>query len=264
MKNETANTPLVPLLIGKSKLSRHLHHYFHLLQNTSAPFLHKHYDDARDLTQPDLFRKIREVNAIWILTSDQSIEGVFNELKNEMKKRDLNPEDYTFLHSSAATEIRGMHTLHPLMTFGPELYTLEQYQKIPFAIISSEADELMENFRLSNPRFQIFSAQRALYHAYAVMMSNLPILLWTLTSGEIKKRLALPVDVFHPILKQTLENFVHLDSSALTGPIVRKDTATIQKNLKALGESPLTEIYQSFLTAFEERNMEKSNHDHRT
>jgi len=241
-------SPLFPLLVGHGKLARHLHHYFHLID-----FKHKHFDNARDLTHPELYRKNREVNAIWILTSDQSIESVARSIREEMISQDINPEKYTFIHSSAATEIRDMHTLHPLMTFGPELYTLEQYQKIPFAIISSDIETIDEGFTVPNPRFQIFSAQRALYHAYAVMMSNLPILLWSLTGEEAKRRLALPVKTFHPILEQTLSNFLHHQGAALTGPIARNDTLTIQKNLKALGDSPLTEIYQSFLSAFTEK-----------
>ena len=248
MKNAFVNTEneptLMPLLVGKGKLARHLHHYFHLIK-----YPHKHFDDARDLENPELYRKIKDVNSIWILTSDQSIESVFQKIQKEMITRDINPENYTFIHSSAATEVREMHTLHPLMTFGPELYTLEQYQKIPFAVISSDADTISETFTISNPRFQIFSAQRALYHAYAVMMSNLPILLWSLTSEETKKRLAIPPQIFDPILKQTLENFLQNRGTALTGPIARNDTGTIEKNLKALGNSPLTEIYQAFLTA---------------
>lgn len=254
VKTEGGTTPLFPLLIGKSKLARHLHHYFHL-----SDFHHKHFENARDLLNPELYRKIREVNAIWILTSDQSIESVYRTIKDEMIAQGLNPENYTFIHSSAATEIRDMHTLHPLMTFGPELYTLEQYQKIPFAIISSDAETLSESFTLANPRFQIFSAQRALYHAYAVMMSNLPVLLWSLTSTEAKGRLALAPETFQPILDQTLQNFKNFKGSALTGPIARNDTTTIEKNLKALGNSPLTDIYQSFLTALKEKE-----HDHRT
>jgi hypothetical protein len=250
-----ASAPLIPLLLGKGKLARHLHHYFHL-----SHFPHKHFEDARDLTNPELMRKIREVNAIWILTSDQSIESVYRSLQEEMQKADCNPDHYTFIHSSAASEIKGMHTIHPLMTFGPELYTLEQYQKIPFAMISSDSDELSESFTVPNPRFQVFSAQRALYHAYAVMMSNLPILLWSLSSKEAKNRLGLPPEIFDPILKQTLDNFLQHRSSALTGPIVRNDTTTVQKNLKALGSSPLVEIYQSFLTAFNQGE----HHDHRT
>lgn len=259
VENPGALAPLFPLLIGKSKLACHLHHYFHLLP-VHQEFKHKHFENARDLTNPDLYRKIREVNAIWILTSDQSIESIFHTIRDEMLRQGMDPEKYTFIHSSAASEIRGMHTIHPLMTFGPDLYSLEQYEKIPFAIISSDADEISEQFTIPNPRFQIFSAQRALYHAYAVLMSNLPILLWSLGSEEAKKRLGLNTEIFKPILKQTLENFLTHQGSALTGPIARKDTATIEKNMKALGSSPLVEIYQSFLNAFEKGE----NHDHRT
>jgi len=236
------NTQLFPLLIGKGKLARHLHHYFHLVESP-----HKHFDDARDLSDPDLYRKIREVNSIWILTSDQSIESVANELKSRMIKEDINPSAYTWIHSSAATAIPGMYTFHPLMTFANELYSLEQYQSVPFAIISEKAEELRAKFPLPNTNFTIPGDQRAFYHATAVMMSNLPILLWSLTSKEAKKKLSLDPSIFHPILKQTLENFIQQGESALTGPIARADHATIEKNLTAISNTPLLKIYEAFL-----------------
>jgi len=237
------NSQLFPILIGKGKLARHLHHYFHL-----AEFSHKHFDDARDLSNPDLYRKTREVNSIWILTSDKSIEAVANALKSEMIKRDLNPSNYTWIHSSAATSIESMHTFHPLMTFGEDLYSLEQYKAVPLAVISPKADELASRLALPNPQFIIPNEQRAFYHASAVMMSNLPILLWSLVSSEAKKKLSLDPSIFHPILKQTLENFISQGESALTGPIARKDQASIEKNLAAIAGTPLSAIYQAFLS----------------
>jgi hypothetical protein len=242
MQNLVENSPLFPILIGQGKLARHLHHYLHLI---TVP--HKHFDDARDLAEPDLYRKIREVNAIWILTSDQSIEPVMNELKSEMIKQDINPSAYTWIHSSAATTIAGMHTFHPLMTFSEDLYTLEQYQAIPFALISPDAKTLSLKFPLPNTTFTIPVEQAPFYHATAVMMSNLPILLWSLTSAEAKKKLSLDPQVFNPILNQTLENFLKNGDAALTGPIARNDIATIEKNLSAISNTPLSKIYEVFL-----------------
>ena len=239
-----ASTQLFPILIGQGKLARHLHHYFHLVESP-----HKHFDDARDLNAPDLYRKIREVNSIWILTSDQSIEPVMNELKSQMIKQDINPARYTWIHSSAATSITGMHTFHPLMTFSEDLYSLEQYKAIAFAIISDQPEVLSHRFPLPNPSFIISEEHRAFYHASAVMMSNLPILLWSLTSKEAQDRLSLDPQVFHPILKQTLENFLKQGERALTGPIARRDHGTIEKNLAAIAHTPLSEIYKSFLAA---------------
>ena len=237
-KHSTKNSQLFPLLIGQGKLARHLHHYFHLTE-----FPHKHFDNARDLAQPEFHRKIREVNSVWVLTTDQSIASVMENIKVEMIKLDLNPANYTWIHSSAATEIAGTITFHPLMTFGPELYSLEQYQAIPFALISNEE----VNFPLSNKTFKIESQQRSFYHACAVMMSNLPILLWSLTSTEAKQKLALDPQIFHPILKQTLDNFLKNGESALTGPIARNDQKTIAQNLAAISNTPLLTIYEAFL-----------------
>ena len=245
----SSSTPLIPILIGKGKLALHLHHYFHLID-----FNHKHFDDARDLTNPELFRKIKGVNSIWILTTDRSIPEVFQKIKNEMSKYDLNPDHYTFIHSSAASEIEGMQTLHPLMTFTDQLYQLEQYLEIPFAWIGNKI-EAFDQIKLPNKIFQIPAKDRSIYHAYAVMMSNLPILLWSLTTHEAKSKLNLENELYDPILKQTLQNFLSKRGSALTGPISRKDSETINKNLSALIESPLGKIYQTFLTATHEGDL---------
>ena len=252
MKNAVKSvekTPIVPILIGKSKLARHLRHYFRLLESKETGFKHKHFDDARDLTNPDLYRKIKGVNTLWILTNDQSIESVFTKIKKEMVRYDLNPDHYTFIHSSAASTIKGMQTIHPLMTFGENFYSFEQYQNIPFAVISEEAETLSNRLPFSNPHFVVSPKNQALYHAYAVLISNIPILLWSLTANEAKENLFLDPHVFDPILKQTVENFIQDRGDALTGPIARKDHATIEKNLTALGNTPLSGIYKTFLSA---------------
>jgi len=228
---------IIPLLLGNSKLAKHLHHYFHLL---NLP--HKHFENARDLESPELHRKLEGVNAVWILTSDRSIAEIKVKLEAHSKKI---TENHLWIHSSAATDVEGMITLHPLMTFGQDLYSLEQYQETPFAMIGTG----LMNFSLpfQNPTFVIAPEQRALYHAYAVTMSNLPILLWSMTTEMAKQNLNLESGIFDPILNQTLLNFTLHREKALTGPIARNDQATIDKNLDALQGSMLAKIYESFL-----------------
>lgn len=228
---------IIPLLLGNGKLAKHLHYYFHLL---NLP--HKHFENARDLESPELLRKLEGVNAVWILTSDRSIAEIKVKLEAQSKKI---TENHLWIHSSAATDVEGMITLHPLMTFGQDLYSLEQYQKIPFAIIGPENIENLVPFQ--NPIFFISPEQRALYHAYAVAMSNLPILLWSMTTEMAKLNLNLDAATFDPILNQTLANYTHHRKSALTGPIARNDQVTIDKNLNALQGSALAKIYESFL-----------------
>lgn len=258
---------LKPLLLGNGRLAKHLRHYFQLLD-----IPHDYFENARNLSSPELHRKLKESNAIWILTSDRAIAEIKTALEKEITGT------YTWIHSSAATEIEGMITLHPLMTFGPELYSLEQYQQIPFAVMGAETDAVTkaENplhpiLSLPNTSFTIAREQRALYHAFAVMMSNLPVLLWSLTSEHANRELGLSPEVYAPILKQTLNNFLNLGANALTGPIARKDQLTIDKNLTALSgvnQLQLTRIYESFLepknTPTEPRPTREHLYDHRT
>jgi predicted short-subunit dehydrogenase-like oxidoreductase (DUF2520 family) len=241
---------LKPLLLGNGRLAKHLHHYFHLEQ-----IPHKHFENARDLDSPDLHRKLEGVNAIWILTSDRSIAEIKSNLESKIAPLVTQSPDsnYTWIHSSAATEVEGMITLHPLMTFGPELYSHDQYRQIPFAVMGASANSSLQDYlNLPNPSFVVRNDQRALYHAYAVLMSNLPILLWAMTSKNAESTLNLAPETFDPILRQTLSNFITQREKALTGPIARGDRLTIDKNLTALRTQPntLANIYETFLSSF--------------
>jgi hypothetical protein len=241
-----SNLKFFPLLLGRGKLARHLHHYLHLID-----FSHKHYDqDLRgaintpDWTSPELDRKLLACNAVWIMVADSAILEVLENVKARLSKLGADLTTYTFIHSSAATEVEGCSTFHPLMTFGPELYEREQYAAIPFATFQGEGNL---KFPLPNSHFEIAKEKRAFYHACAVMMSNLPVLLWSKVSNEFEKQTDQNSQVFDLILKQTLINFLTLREKALTGPIARKDLTTIQKNLASIEGSPLYSIYKEFL-----------------
>jgi hypothetical protein len=235
-----------PLLLGRGKLARHLHHYLHLID-----FPHKHYDQSlrgssSEIATPELDRKLLACNVIWLMVSDQAIAPVLATIQKRITELGGNLSNYTFLHSSAATEVKGMQTFHPLMTFGPELYAREQYEAIPFASFQGESEKPIGFPFVKNPHFEIPSEKRAFYHACAVMMSNLPVLLWSKVAKEFQSQTRASAEIFEPILKQTLSNFLTLGEKALTGPIARNDQATIQKNLASLEGTPLFSIYQAF------------------
>jgi hypothetical protein len=44
----------------------------------------------------------------------------------------------TLVHCSGALSLPGVAGAHPLMTFGHQLYTLEQYQQVPFMVDSGQ------------------------------------------------------------------------------------------------------------------------------
>jgi predicted short-subunit dehydrogenase-like oxidoreductase (DUF2520 family) len=252
-KNELR--PFIPLLIGQGKLARHLVYY---LTSKSIPF--QHWPESRKLNHPD-FKKLfpkwhapslkgspTQMSVAWILVSDRAIA----EVCAQIRKLDT---DITLLHSSAATSVPGVLTLHPLQTFGPELYSERAYEEIPFMLIEEEWQSdlplkisLKETF--PNPVFEISNANRALYHAYCVMMANFPQLLWSQVEKESASTLPNPSKLFAPILKQTAANFLHFGKDAVTGPIVRNDVATLALHEKALAHSALLPLYQNFVKLF--------------
>jgi|GEM_PF-1115405 len=261
---KTPQTLFPPLLLGRGRLARHLHHYFHLID-----FPHKHFDHSLrgdwaagsdDVLVPEalaeLDRKLLACPTIWILVSDSAIASVRDQVVARLRTLGRDPNEKTFIHSSAATPVGGMRTVHPLMTFGEELYSREVYERIPLVTFSDEGAPSLSSSSPSspelplptqNPRLTLPASRRALYHACAVMMSNFPILLWSEVTRLANRELAASPSLFDPILKQTLDNFTRLRERALTGPIVRGDRATIEKNLAAIEGTPLHSLYHTFL-----------------
>jgi hypothetical protein len=235
--------PFIPLLVGQGKLARHLSYY---LTKQNIPF--KHWPTSRNLADPVLKSQLSQVNAVWILVSDRAIAEVSRQIK---ELAPVLPQ----IHSSAATDVPGVLTLHPLQTFGPDLYPLATYQTVPFTFVREEwknESALLDAVRAAfpNPVFEIEGSKRALYHAYCVMMANFPQLLWSAVDQDAQKTLHADRALFAPILKQATENFIQQGATALTGPLVRGDLATIEKHKTALQGSPLHELYESFATTF--------------
>jgi predicted short-subunit dehydrogenase-like oxidoreductase (DUF2520 family) len=86
--------------------------------------------------------------------------------------------------------------------------------------------------------FRLSDDLRPLYHAAAVFASN-----YLVATTAVAERLfaasgvSHPAEAMHPLQLATLDNVARLGTgTALTGPAVRGDTATITRNLEALAE----------------------------
>jgi predicted short-subunit dehydrogenase-like oxidoreductase (DUF2520 family) len=152
------------------------------------------------------------------------------------------------------------------MTFGPNLYSLEHYESIPFFMIKEEVVKFPEVFAalketLKNPVHSIAAQERIHYHASAVMISNHSMILWdaALSAGKLNSEITRKA--FEPILRQTLQNFMRDGIEALTGPLARKDTGTIAAHLKSLESTPEAELYRAFVRYFESKRKEPFSHD---
>ena len=237
-KNEPR--PFIPLLVGQGKLATHVAFY---LSQKKIPFFQ--WPKSREINTPEFQILAKRASLAWILVADRAIAEIALQIKT------LAP-DLTLLHSSAATDVEGVLTLHPLQTFGPTLYDLKTYEKIPFVLIQEEwkassglKNQVKDLFK--NPLIEIAQSKRALYHAYCVMMANFPQILWDEVTKESNLKLYEGVSMFEPILRQATENFIQHPSTALTGPLVRGDQVTLDRHQAALTGSRLLGIYQAFI-----------------
>jgi predicted short-subunit dehydrogenase-like oxidoreductase (DUF2520 family) len=237
-KNEPR--PFILLLVGQGKLATHVAHY---LSQKKIQFFHWHR--SREISSPEFQTFAERASLAWILVVDRAIHEVAQQIKT------LAP-DLPLIHSSAATDVEGVLTLHPLQTFGPTLYPLKTYENTPFVLMREEWEgasglktQIKDNFK--NPLIEIPKSKRGLYHAYCVMMANFPQMLWDEVMKESNFNLHQSTPMFEPILRQATENFIEHGSLALTGPLVRGDRATLSRHQDALSGSKLLGIYQAFV-----------------
>lgn len=231
-------------IIGGGRLARHFSHYFRLRGIPHSQWQRKTAD--KPCADKALLKQVTaDASHILLLISDQAIMDFIAE--NDFLT------DKILIHCSGAHSYPSIAGVHPLMTFGEELYDLVTYEAIPLVCEgSTRADFQFDQLfpQLNNPIHIIPAGQKALYHAYCVCAGNFSQLLWQLSAEGLQARLGLPAEVLEPYLQKNLENFFNQGSAALTGPLARGDQKTIDANLAALENQPLAAIYRQFSTIF--------------
>ncbi len=228
--------PTTILLIGSGKLSKHLSYWFNLNEKKSSKLLtwDRHQDPHA------LGRYAAQATHVWLAISDSAIISFFEKY--------LIGHDARVVHFSGALHDARLISAHPLMSFTHEIYEDNAYAKICFALTG--CDSLVQALPgFNNPFFQLKAEAKSLYHALCVVAGNFPQMLW----NEVYKIAAeqnLPAEAFDFYIQQITQNFLKLKGEALTGPISRKDSSTINKNITALAGKPLQSIYQSFTKEF--------------
>ena len=218
------------LIIGSGRAAFHFQYYFQILK---IPFLQW---NRKQNSPEDLKEKLQKSQAALILISDSQIEKFASQFLSAFKGRKI--------HFSGALEIPGLSSAHPLMTFGPELYSQSVYEKIHFAV--SELDQLKELLpELNNPSFMLKSDEKSQYHAWAAFSGNLAALLWKEAIPPWVE-MGVPVSAIQVFLEQTLQNSLQDPSGAPTGALVRKDELTLKKHLSNLPPKAKV-IYQKFI-----------------
>jgi predicted short-subunit dehydrogenase-like oxidoreductase (DUF2520 family) len=133
--------------------------------------------------------------------------------------------------------------IHPLQTF-PDVEAA--VERIPGCVVALGADDdegaaLAEQLAkdLGGRPFRLPEERRAIYHAAAVFASN--YLVAATGVAEVLLEVAGvpdPIDALTPLQLATLANIARSGpAAALTGPAVRGDAGTIERNLQALAAS---------------------------
>jgi predicted short-subunit dehydrogenase-like oxidoreductase (DUF2520 family) len=173
-----------------------------------------------------------------LLVSDHAVAAVLKQYPFLHEK--------PLIHCSGSLSIPGVAGAHPLMTFADTMYEPEVYRSIPFVHEAGyDFDDLFP--ALPNPHFAISVKDKARYHAMCVIAGNFAQLMWKSVVDRFASQFDWPADILSPYLGQVAENFVNHPQSSLTGPLVRNDRLTIDRNIKALQGDPLLEVYTAFI-----------------
>lgn len=218
-------------IVGDGRAARHFARYLSL---SDVP--HRQWT-RRDGSDPA--QTLAECGTVVALISDAAIEPFLRERFSEGSHR--------FVHFSGALTTPLAEGAHPLMTFGPELLGLEEYQALPF-ITEEEGRPFREIFpELPNPHYAIPRELKPFYHALCVMGGNFSVLLWRKLFREFSDTLHLPAVAAIPYLRQIFRDIERDPEAALTGPLARGDRATMARNLDALSGDPFRKIYEDFV-----------------
>ncbi len=222
------------LLIGSGRLAQNLQYWNSLLENPNNLLL---WDRNQD---PQLLKVyLNKSGWIWLAISDSAINSFYETYLSEL--------NHKIVHFSGALSDKRLYCAHPLMSFTHKLFAAETYSKIHFVINGFEnLAEAMPNFK--NQFTVLNSENKSYYHALCVLSGNFPQLIWNEVSHNMKS-LGLPPEALDHYIKQITENYLDLKEKSITGPLVRKDYVTIEKNISSLGLSDASKKLKNIYVA---------------
>lgn len=152
-------------------------------------------------------------------------------------------------HFSGARVIEGLPGYHPLYSFPATPLDPGDFGRIAIAREPGAAPFAALLPGASNPEFIVRDEDRAFYHALAVVSGNFAAHLWNETAAAFAARLGPNAgDVLSAYFASVVARFRESPLASLTGPVARRDGATVRANLEALaGEPRLLALYQAFL-----------------
>lgn len=225
-------------IIGGGKAASHVARYFSLL---GIPFLRWSRKNARKTGKPPE-QALKNCEIILVLIKDSAIEDFIR------RHPSIGGGKYVHFSGSLVTPLAA--GAHPLAAFGPRLFKLPQYEEIPF-ITEKGGTPFKAIFpRLKNTYYEIPKELKPFYHSLCVMSGNFTTILWRKLFTEFDRTFGIPPKAAAQYLKCVCGNIEKDRKNALTGPLARKDAATIYSNLNALSDDPFRKIYRAFAETF--------------
>ena len=186
--------------------------------------------------------------AVVIATPDAAIADVCEEMAKggalETAKAVVHASGATGLDALGAAASVGVATVsvHPLQTCPTVEAAVERIPGAAFAVTADDEDGFELGERLARDAggrpFRIADAHKPLYHAAAVFASNYLVTVTALAEElEWVAGVPDPIAALTPLQEATLANVRRVGAAeALTGPAIRGDAVTLQRNLEALAE----------------------------
>jgi len=219
------------LLIGSGRLAKHLSYWHSLNHRTQLLKWNRRQPVSELLTL------LEQKPLVWLAISDSALAPFYAE--------HLAEKNLKVVHFSGAHNHPYMMSAHPLMSFTETLFNWDFYGSIHFTISGfNHLEEAMPGFK--NSFSVIAEKDKAFYHALCVVAGNFPQMLWAEVFREVGD-INIPPAAFETYIKKIAENFIQQKEAALTGPIIRRDLATINANLEALSRNTLLQdVYSAF------------------
>ena len=224
------------LLIGSGRLAQHLKYWNNLIEKPNRLLFWDRTESSEKLAE-----HLKESGLIWLAISDRAIVPFY--------EAHLASTQIKVVHFSGALNDIRLWCVHPLMSFPLAMLSADTYKKIYFVVEGFyELSDAMPGF---NNKFKVLTSEnKAYYHALCVLAGNFPQLLWNEVALQLNQ-LNLPAEALDLYISQITENYILLKEQSLTGPIVRQDLQTIEKNLNSLANnSNLKNIYTTFTKEF--------------
>jgi len=234
--------------VGDGRLSRHWRHYFTSL---GIPWKLWSRQLARPNGKPGLTAPVALAGCpvILLAVSDDAIAPVMARLRAE------GLEDRAYVHFCGGRTFEGAFGAHPLMSFASAPYEPAFYRDIPVFVDLDEAHpdpvaEFRTLFpRLPNPCFALKTGDKAYYHALCALAGGFTAVLWRDFFSAMETRFGAPCGALASYPRRIVENVIAAGDGALTGPVARGDTETIEAHLEALDGTALAKVYRAFIAA---------------